>query len=487
MTDASPPTARRVRLQLLDRILAFDPEAIDALSERAGLLGEQGLFEQAKRDYVEIIRRRPTDFAALNDFGALVLKAGYREAARSLFGEAVRHHPNHPTGHVNLGNLLLLLGEQTEARAHFETALKIDPCHIHAHRGMGNLLAELGDELGARRHRDKGFRNHFLTRLPNRGDAPPISVLLLVAAAGGNIPTSALLDDRCFQTTVLVTEYADPNAALPPHDLIFNSIGDADLCGEALEAAGTLVNQSRRPVINHPRTVLGTGRLANTERLRRLPDVVVPRMVKLPRRLLCGVETSAVAAENGFTFPLLLRAPGFHTGRHFVRVETAGQLAAAAAQSPGEEVWLIEPLDASDGGGMFRKYRVMFIEGKLYPLHLAISRNWKVHYFTADMADCAENRASDAAFLNDIRIIGDKGVVALEAILAALELDYGGIDFAVSGNGDILFFDANATMVVYPPARDPKWDYRRQAVDAILGAVHSMLVGRTKTSSGVPG
>ena len=410
----------------------------------------------------------------------LVLKAGYREAARSLFCEAVRHHPNNPTGHVNLGNLLLLLGEQTGARTLFETALKIDPGHVHAHRGMGNLLAELGDELGARRHRDKGFRNHCLTTLPYRGDAAPISVLLLVAAAGGNIPTSAFLDDRCFQTTVLVAEYANPDARLPPHDLIFNGIGDADLCDEALEAASTLVDKSRQPVINHPRTVLGTGRVVIAERLGRLPGVIVPRMVKLPRRSLCGAETFAVAAENGFTFPLLLRAPGFHTGRHFVRVETTGQLAEAAAQFPGEEVWLIEPLDASDGRGMFRKYRVMFIEGKLYPLHLAISRNWKVHYFTADMAGCAENRACDAAFLNDIRIIGGKAVAALEAIPAALGLDYGGIDFAVSGDGDILFCEANATMVVYPPVRDPKWDYRRQAVDAVLNAVHSMLAQRAE-------
>ena len=29
------------------------------------------------------------------------------------------------------------------------------------------------------------------------------------------------------------------------------------------------------------------------------------------------------------------------------------------------------------------KYRVMFIDGVCHPLHLAISRDWKVHYFTA--------------------------------------------------------------------------------------------------------
>src|SRR5208282_4106085 len=116
-------------------MLARDPDAVDARFERAGLLREQGLFEEAKRDYLELIARRPTDFGALNDFGTHVLNAGYREAARSLFSEAVRHHPNNANGRVNLANLLFLLGEEAAARVHFEAALQADPGHIHAHRG----------------------------------------------------------------------------------------------------------------------------------------------------------------------------------------------------------------------------------------------------------------------------------------------------------------------------------------------------------------
>jgi len=53
VTDASPQSACRLRLQQLDRILARDPDATDALLERAGLLRQQGLFEEAKRDYLE--------------------------------------------------------------------------------------------------------------------------------------------------------------------------------------------------------------------------------------------------------------------------------------------------------------------------------------------------------------------------------------------------------------------------------------------------
>jgi hypothetical protein len=74
--------------------------------------------------------------------------------------------------------------------------------------------------------------------------------------------------------------------------------------------------------------------------------------------------------------------------------------------------------------------------------------------------------------------IGRRAIDGLDRIRAALGLDYGGVDFAVNAQGEILFFEANATMVVYPPVADPKWAYRRPAVEAVLTAVRAMLVDR---------
>jgi glutathione synthase/RimK-type ligase-like ATP-grasp enzyme len=469
------------RIRLLDQALERNPDAIEPRFVRASLLREQGRFEQAKRDYLALLQRMPTHFGALNDFGTLVLEAGYRDAARTLFAEAVRHHPDNPMGHVNLANLLLRLGAYAEARTHYEAALQLDPDHPHAHRGMGNLLAEIGDETRARHHRDKGFAAAPMMIAPYRGEGTPIGLLQLVSAVGGNIPTSYLLEDRHFQVTTLVAEYHEPNAPLPPHDLVFNSIGDADLCANALHAAQALVMRTQQPVINDPGAVLATGRTANAERLRGLADVVVPRAVALPRRILIGSEAEAAIAGHVFAFPLLVRAPGFHTGRHFVRAADPKSLAAAAAELPGEELYVIEELDARGSDGKFRKYRVMFIEGRLYPLHCAVSHDWKVHYFTADMAHSAEHRAEDERFLARMdEVVGARGIAALERIGATLGLDYAGIDFATNGRGEILFFEANATMVVTAPLSDPKWDYRRAAVENVLVAVRTMLIAHAR-------
>jgi hypothetical protein len=473
------PNPRKARIAQLDSLLEREPDAIEARCERAGLLRELGLFEEAKRDYLELIKRKPGDFGVLNDFGTLVLKAGYSSAARSLFEQAIRHHPDYPAGRVNLANLLLLAGEFEAARTHFEAALRADPGHIHAHRGLGNLLAETGDPAGARRHRDLGFKNDFVAALPYRGDGAPVRVLLLVSAAGGNTPTESFLDDTIFQTTVLVSEYYDAKMALPPHDVMFNSIGDPDICAEGLEAAQNIVARTSRPIINHPVAVRKTGRASNIERLRGVPGVIVPRIARLPRAALIGPDAAVVVADNRFSFPVLARAPGFHTGHHFARAETADELATAVKEFPGDEVWLIEPLDARDGEGFYRKIRVMIVDRKLYPLHLAISRNWKVHYYTADMAQSADNRVKEAPFLHDMAsVIGARGLATLERIAAILDLDYGGIDFAVDVGGDILFFEANATMIMVPLSTDEKWAYRRRAFDAVFAAMRAMLMER---------
>ena len=83
--------------------------------------------------------------------------------------------------------------------------------------------------------------------------------------------------------------------------------------------------------------------------------------------------------------------------------------------------------------------------------------------------------------------IGDKAFGALTGIRDALGLDYAGIDFGLGTNGDLLLFEANATMVISAPDRDERWAYRRTAIDTILEAVVAMIKqksaepGRTET------
>jgi glutathione synthase/RimK-type ligase-like ATP-grasp enzyme len=303
--------------------------------------------------------------------------------------------------------------------------------------------------------------------------------LQLVSSGGGNIPSSLFLDDTGFQTTVVVTDYLDDATPLPPHQLIFNAIGDADLCEVALKAATRIAASARVPVINDPRAVMKTGRIENAKRLAELPGVRTARTAAFSREALAGADGVQLLAGQGFAFPLLLRSPGYHTGRNFILVEAAADLATAAQGLPGEELLAIEYLDARGRDGQARKFRVMMIGGRLYPLHLAISRNWKVHYFTADMAEHADYREEEAKFLEDMpAVLGAKAIRALKEIQSTLGLDYAGVDFGLSPAGDLLLFETNATMVIARPRDDPRWTYRRAAIDGAIEAVVAMLKRR---------
>jgi tetratricopeptide (TPR) repeat protein len=453
----------------------------ESLFERARLLTERGEAEQAKLAYLELLTRSPGHFGALNNLGALLHDMGYRTAAGTAYAQAVACHPRNPTGHVNLANTLREAGDLARAREHCETALALAPDHAAAHQALANVLSDCGDEGAAERHRRTGYGTHSVISLPYRGTAAPVSLLLLVSAVGGNIPIRHLLDDRIFRTSVIHADYWNAEIPLPPHDLVFNTIGDADLCRPALQNAACLLERCAAPVLNHPAAVLRSGRAENACRLAHLPGVRTGKTVNLPRAALCGPDAANALAESGLGLPLLLRTPGFHTGRHFLRVDAAEDIAATVATLPGKELTAIEYLDARGADGNARKYRVMFVNGNILPLHLAISRDWKVHYFTADMADNAEHRAEENRFLADMPgVIGARGMAALEHIRDTLGLDYAGIDFGLNADGEVLLFEANATMVIIPPDGDARWDYRREAIARIQTAVRAMLAQKAE-------
>jgi hypothetical protein len=59
-------------------------------------------------------------------------------------------------------------------------------------------------------------------------------------------------------------------------------------------------------------------------------------------------------------------------------------------------------------------------------------------------------------------------------------LDYAGIDFGLNERGEVLLFEANATMVVLRPERQSQWAYRWPAVERIHSAVRKMLTDRAR-------
>jgi len=470
---------RETALARLDARLQEDPLSVDLALDRARLLAELDRSDEARDTYLRLVARAPNHLRALNDFGTFLMQGGFRAAARTVYERALALDPRSALAQANLAHVLFAENDYLGARQHYEAALEIDPKHAAAHQGLSYALTRLGLDDEAQPHRKIGFAGRALTVAPYRGTAPPVDVLLCVCAAGGTLYTDTFLDDRIFRTTTLV---ADLYAGTPPLpgavDVVFNAISDADRAGPALDALERLLAECGRPVLNAPARVRATARAAAAARLGGLAGVMAPRIATVPLNELRAAG-AALVAQQGFTFPLLVRAPGFHTGQHFTRVERAGDLAAALAEFPAGDALLIEYVELSGDDGRVRKYRVMAIDGTLYPLHLAVSRDWKVHYFSADMKADAANRLEEERFLADpIAAIGAQAWGALERVRDAVGLEYAGIDFGIDRAGRVVVFEANATMIVLRPGPDTIWNYRRAPVERVIDAVRAMLVAR---------
>ena len=476
-TSWLPYALREEELRRVDSLLDAAPGSIELLQARARLLTELGKIEEAKAAYLKAVTLDPTNFAVLNDFGKLLHEIGYRSAAATLIRQAIAHHAGNPTAYTNLGNVCYADRNLEAARRCYEQALALDPEQAEAHRGLSYVLRDIGDERGARTHRQAGFAGSSVFIRPYRGRTEPIRLLQIISAAGGNAAVDPFLDAATFLTTIVIAEYFDGNVSLPVHDLLVNAVADADLCVEALTAADAIARKSTAPVINPVQAV--NTRAETAARLAAIPNFVAPKTVNLGKGLLASDRAGLTLDQYGFHFPILLRSPGFHSGMYLERVDSLTELEASLARLPSEMVTVTQFVDGRGADGKYRKYRVMMIDGEFYPLHLAIARDWKVHYFTAEMADNPTHRAEDEAFLENMtQVLGEKGTAALKDIQAALGLDYAGIDFGMNSHGQVVLYEANAAMIVLPPGPDARWDYRRPHVRRIVDAVRNMMIQR---------
>jgi hypothetical protein len=449
--------------------LAASPDDLTLLYHRAYMLDLLGRNDEARDAYIAVIKRDGGHLGALSNLGTLLFNAGYRSAARLTYAEALKHHPDDVPTLVNLGNAMLEDNDYDAARHCYERAIELDTQSAQAHQGLSHTFSRLGDEARAEEHRRTGFSLRPIAINAFRGEGMPVSLLLLGSPMRGNVPVNDPLDDRTFLTVTLFTDYYDPELPLPPHDVIVNGIGDADLCDDSLVAAEVLLRDVSERVINPPQNVRGTGRVAMAQRLRGIDGLIVPMIRELGRDELGSIDT----------FPVLLRPPGYHTGEFFEMASSHEELATIAPSLPGERVLAIELLDARGRDGMYRKYRVLSIGGELYPVHLARSSKWKVHYFSADLVRTPEAIAEEEAFLRDPRrAVGEGAWSALQEAARRIDLDYFGIDFALDPDGNALFFEANATMRAVIPLFDGTNEERRRAAIAANSAFKAFVLSR---------
>jgi hypothetical protein len=241
--------------------------------------------------------------------------------------------------------------------------------------------------------------------------------------------------------------------AMPRPQIILNNWVN----GEHLSTPATLqfisgfADRLALPVLNHPRKAADTTRQKNAHRLRGIPDLVIPRLIRFSH----APETRELAMRligEKVGFPVIIRGPFAQKGIGAEKIDTPAELASHLAVLPRMQLYAIEYVHNPAAGGAYRKIRAAVIGEEMFITHVHFGPHWKVHRERDKEKlaafDLDGKPASHAARMiaTPEETLGRPAIAALHEIRKRIPLDIYGIDFDMLPDGRVLFFEANAAM-----------------------------------------
>src|SRR5471030_3326155 len=466
-------------LRQLDRIddalaafsaaLRIAPDYAASHLSLGALLMARDQLDDAERHYRAALATAP----ALAHFHLGLLKARQDDlpAARASFERAIACRGDLVDAIYNLGVVLGRLLRPADAEQRYRQVLALDPDHVDAHINLSAILIDTERREEGRAHIDHAYTRQNVFTHSSAGAKR--TVLILFDAGKGNMNLSYLFKRPANNIIDWMIAYAGEQQAsqLPPYDLVFNAMGDADLTAGTEEPMRRFLAVCDKPLLNSPALVARTARDKLPALLDGLDGLLVPEVW----RYADHTQWPAALADQ---LPLLVRPIYSHGGVGLTLVRSREELALLQAQRPGP-VYVSRYIDYRSGDGWFRKYRMIFIDRKPYPYHLAISPNWMVHYYNAGMAALPWKLAEEQAYLDHPeRVLGVAGMRAIEAIAARMDLDYAGIDFTLLPDGRILVFEANPTMLAHPEDPAGPLAHKNLSTQRIFDAFEALLERR---------
>ena len=463
------------------QMLAEKPDHVETLNNLALVFYNQGKFAEAIPLLERALALRPNYAEAHNNLGDVYKSQGILDKAGIHYNHALRLKPDYITALCNLGIVFAMAGQFTEAAEWFRRTLALDPLHEVANRNLATALERDGRLAEAQIYRGRLPRPQPLA-IDQAPDARR-TVLVLWAAGTGNVPHETLLPRQINTRIKWYVECAtdEQEHNLPPYDVVFNAIGNADLAGLSLPRLTQFFGHCSKPVLNRPERVPPTRRDLMPQLLAGIPNVVVPPVLRLLRADVTNNLEEKLAA-GGLHCPVLVRPISGQGGLGLVLAETPEQLATLSF-SQADAFYFISYHDYRNQDGYFRKYRSIFVDRKPYPYHLAISPRWLVHYFSAEMLAEPWKREEERRFLEDPEAaLGPVAAAAIAAIAQRMDMEFAGIDYSVLPDGRVLVFEANATMsVILPDAGE--FPYKQAPVKAIFAAFEDMLEARCRLAA----
>ncbi len=358
------------------------------------------------------------------------------------------------------------------------------------HPHDANTLLDLSTLLQLQGNRDvalsvqaQALLMQQLYHLPATGGAASVRLLAIMGPGDlmANTPLEFLVEGADIALDMLyVAPHLPLPAILPEHDVAFVAVGESDQNRALLQYVAELIQAWPRPLLNAPERIAGVSRDGACALLASAPGVVMPATVRIDRQTLeqIGCEQLALtdALEDG-DFPIIVRPVDSHAGQGLDKLDSPAAVANYLQAQPMSTFYVSRFVDYRGADGLFRKCRIVLINGRPYVCHMAISGHWMIHYLNAGMTESAEKRAEEARFMTSF----DNGFArrheaALRAIHERMGLDYLGIDCGETPTGELLIFEVDSNMIVH--ALDPVelFPYKQPQMRKVFDAFRTMLI-----------
>ncbi|MGB9117408.1 ATP-grasp domain-containing protein [Bradyrhizobium sp.] len=356
---------------------------------------------------------------------------------------------------------------------------------IEAGEGLDlSLIAQLlGDKPAGLAIQHEILVSHRLFRSPCAVREPRLRVLALAAATdmGSNTPIEFLLEDSGIeQLTLYVIPEAELPEPLPDHDIAIVVASGSEDCRDALRKIGLMMPNWPRPLLNPPHLIGNLDRDKLHGWLQGIAGLAIPATAAVTRARLSGLSQSAAAPfdiATDFAFPVIVRPRGSHAGAGLAKIDDPAAMERYLGERQEQEFFISRFVDYAGHDGLFRKYRIVVVDGRPYACHLAVADRWDIWYLNAGMSLSASKRLEEETFMRTFDAgFARRHRTALAGMIDRIGLDYFTVDCAETKDGALLIFEADNAAIVHnmdPPEIFPyKAPQMRKVFDAFVAMLH---------------
>jgi hypothetical protein len=406
-----------------------------------------------------------------------------QETAAAFAGREFPQTPRPSTslGLASLGRAAFEGDRLAELWSELIGRLTADPADAGAMLDLSTLLQMRGDREGGLKLQASALAlSRCYRTVHGAGQGPRVLAFVTAGDLMTNTPLDFLLEGSEVELT---TWYVDGPAPapheVPDHDVAFLAISQSDDGSAALSALADSLRAWPRPVVNGcPEQIAALTRDGVSSRFAGHPRVLCPATQRVCRAALHAVAAGTDQLANlhpDLRFPVIARPLGSHAGKGLEKLDDARALADYLAERAAEEFFVAAFVDYSGADGLYRKLRVVFIDGRPFVAHMAVSARWMVHYLNADMGEAAHRREEAALMAGFQEGFATRHGEAFRSLVDAFGLDYFGIDCAETRDGRLLVFEADVAMIVHAMDSAELYPYKKPAMARLFaGFVRSL-------------